>query len=796
MDKDTPRSYLKRQSEVVKSQNESWSKKRKQEGDIDKNETACRNHHDTKKKVRLSTDLFHDHCEISYSQMHELLRYAALGKGKSASQPSWCQIRKQKNLSGVVVIVLKDVSQLHFYRFYLQFRFLRRMFRHRFSLPPPCQNVLASLLERNQTTGKEIGEKDTSASTPGVPLLDENVPMNPQNSNDLHVNPSIQKCGNKKYGLTRYLLSEEDMKKYDFPFLGSPDCVNYVSTECSSQVTDSSPLFGLDCEMCITENGKELTRISLVNADGHCVLDELVKPKNPIINYLTRFSGITRNILQPVKTRLQDIHAMVKDLLPPDAVLVGHSLNNDLQALQMIHPNVIDTSLLYLRENGGRFKLKFLAEAVLGQAIQCENQDGHDPAEDAKAALELAQYFIRNGPKKVAELNLQRCSKLPPKNGATLKVTKVVVRAPEKRGHANEPESHSSKTRLDHPSLFEIMHSNGQQCIFLSGTEGTTDLPTSSYSKPFLCASNKEILQQAKKEVPLSSLSVVQFSLGLENVGAVHMQSIYSQMRSQLAEMLTVYAGPFNFVFSMRTVKEEFESCGPIRSISVVMGTQQLFVCIQYELLEAAQLAVEILDGAHIEGGLIKVRRPIKETTLDFDTIIRELDGDFETDSIIYVSGIEKSETEEDLRQRFSHFKDLENIFLPKDYKSGKNRKYCFLKFHNYTSALIALTALNEPFDGHMKSRKALTPRHFHDWILHHHVDRGDDPVEENPGQDTNTLDQEVKEMMKKLDKTIKRLHKSFHNNTLCLVLLPGINRCLQEEQRPGNMEQTTSVIP
>lgn len=33
--------------------------------------------------------------------------------------------------------------------------------------------------------------------------------------------------------------------------------------------------------------------------------------------------------------------------------------------------------------------------------IQSEERTGHDPAEDALAALELAQYFINKGPRQV-----------------------------------------------------------------------------------------------------------------------------------------------------------------------------------------------------------------------------------------------------------------------------------------------------------------------------------------------------------------------------------------------------------
>ena len=53
-------------------------------------------------------------------------------------------------------------------------------------------------------------------------------------------------------------------------------------------LTAGRNVVAMDCEMCKTgENEFSLTRISIVGWDGSTVLDKLVKPDKPIVDYLT-----------------------------------------------------------------------------------------------------------------------------------------------------------------------------------------------------------------------------------------------------------------------------------------------------------------------------------------------------------------------------------------------------------------------------------------------------------------------------------------------------------------------------
>ena len=174
----------------------------------------------------------------------------------------------------------------------------------------------------------------------------------------------------------------------------------FVVTQPAGQGVAKAPhhsMLALDCEMCYTAAGLELTRCSVVDAQGKTVYDELVLPHAPIVDYNTQYSGISVEHMAGVETRIEDVQAALLELIAEETILIGHSLDNDLMALKMVHRRVVDTALAYPHPKGPPHKpaLRILCHRLLGRRIQ----DGsHDSVQDAATSMELAQLKFANGP--------------------------------------------------------------------------------------------------------------------------------------------------------------------------------------------------------------------------------------------------------------------------------------------------------------------------------------------------------------------------------------------------------------
>jgi len=156
-------------------------------------------------------------------------------------------------------------------------------------------------------------------------------------------------------------------------------------------------VYGLDCEMCYTLHGLELTKVTVVGIDGRLVYETLVLPEADILDHNTRFSGVTAKDLEKGPTKnLKEVQNDLMGFINADTVLVGHSLENDLRALKMIHGVVLDTSTVFPHFYGLPFRrsLSSLVRSYLKREIQV-NSWGHDSYEDARACVELMLWKTR-----------------------------------------------------------------------------------------------------------------------------------------------------------------------------------------------------------------------------------------------------------------------------------------------------------------------------------------------------------------------------------------------------------------
>lgn len=160
---------------------------------------------------------------------------------------------------------------------------------------------------------------------------------------------------------------------------------------------DHHNLFGLDCEMVGTDDGSVLARVSLVGPDGSVLYDSLVKPEKEVKDYRTQFSGITEEMLANVNITLRDVQAKLLEFISEDSILVGHSLENDLEALRLVHERVIDTALIYPHRLGWprRCSLALLSLCLLQDEMKRDS--GHDSIADAQVSLKLAQLKVEKG---------------------------------------------------------------------------------------------------------------------------------------------------------------------------------------------------------------------------------------------------------------------------------------------------------------------------------------------------------------------------------------------------------------
>ncbi|CAG8530129.1 26363_t:CDS:10, partial [Racocetra persica] len=144
-----------------------------------------------------------------------------------------------------------------------------------------------------------------------------------------------------------------------------------------------------------------LARVSVLRGEGPKesipFIDDYIATSEPVVDYLTEFSGIeagdldvsaSKHTLVPLKVAYKKLRL----LLDLGCVFVGHGLKKDFHIL-VPSEQVIDTvDLFYSKNRARKISLRFLAWYLLRQDIQTET---HDSIEDARTALAIYKKYLQ-----------------------------------------------------------------------------------------------------------------------------------------------------------------------------------------------------------------------------------------------------------------------------------------------------------------------------------------------------------------------------------------------------------------
>jgi PAB-dependent poly(A)-specific ribonuclease subunit 2 len=151
-----------------------------------------------------------------------------------------------------------------------------------------------------------------------------------------------------------------------------------------------------------------LARVSVLRGsglnEGVPFLDDYITIKEPIVDYVTQYSGIKPGDLDPRTSQhnlvpLKVAYKKLWLLLNLGCVFVGHGLASDFRKINIQVPKIqtVDTQYLFFHPaKNRRLSLRFLAWAVFKEHIQEETADvmqGHNSIEDARMALRLWRKF-------------------------------------------------------------------------------------------------------------------------------------------------------------------------------------------------------------------------------------------------------------------------------------------------------------------------------------------------------------------------------------------------------------------
>jgi len=228
---------------------------------------------------------------------------------------------------------------------------------------------------------------------------------------------------------------------------------------------------------------------------------------------------------------------------------------------------------------------------------------------------------------------------------------------------------------------------------------------------PRLSSSEESLVKRAKKYAMEQSIKVVLMKQTLQHQ---QQQAKVLQRQQALVLMCRIYVGSINFEVREDTLKTAFCPFGPIKAVSMswdpLTQKHKGFAFVDFETPEAAQLALEQMNGTFISGRNIKVGRP--SNMPQAQTIIEDIERESKDYNRIYVGGVHKDLGTDDIRSVFEAFGSIKTCELAPTVIDGRHKGYGFIEYDTLQSCLDAIASMNQ-FDlggQYLRVGRSITP--------------------------------------------------------------------------------------
>ncbi|KAG0240611.1 poly(A)-specific ribonuclease [Actinomortierella wolfii] len=236
--------------------------------------------------------------------------------------------------------------------------------------------------------------KDNRNPTPLNQLIDTAVALD---TSILHMDISISKHRDPKYIFYK-LLKPDEIKPGERMLIG-------IDTEFVTLSREETEIRSDGTKSLLRPPRMSLARVSVLRGNEGAMeytpfIDDYIATTEPVVDYLTEFSGIQPGDLDPNKSKhtlvpLKVAYKRLRTLVDMGCIFVGHGLRQDFRIINILVPpeQVQDTvDIFHIKNRQRKISLRFLVWYLLHEDIQSES---HDSIEDARAALAIYHKYLQ-----------------------------------------------------------------------------------------------------------------------------------------------------------------------------------------------------------------------------------------------------------------------------------------------------------------------------------------------------------------------------------------------------------------